>query len=92
MASPGKRHCANCIDTLSFREAHLAWLAGRHRHCADFSRDLGSGAARRGKVRSFTLWVDVQKLCSLICVLSLSWNFFVSHDKYIARPSSKEPR
>jgi len=25
-------------------------------------------------------------------VLSLSWNFFVSHDKYIARPSSKEPR
>jgi len=25
-----------------------------------------------------------------MCVLSLSWNF-VSHDKYIARPSSKEP-
>jgi len=25
-----------------------------------------------------------------MCVLSLSWNFFVSHDKYIARPSSKE--
>ena len=40
---------------------------------------------------SFPLWVDVQKLCNL-CVLSLSWNFFVSHDKYIARPSSKEPR
>ena len=37
------------------------------------------------------LWVDVQKLCNM-CVLSLSWNFFVSHDKYIARPSSKEPR
>ena len=36
-------------------------------------------------------WVDVQNLCD-ICVLSLSWNFFVSHDKYIARPSSKEPR
>ena len=35
--------------------------------------------------------VDVQKLCNM-CVLSLSWNFFVSHDKYIARPSSKEPR
>ena len=31
------------------------------------------------------------KLCNM-CVLSLSWNFFVSHDKYIARPSSKEPR
>ena len=40
---------------------------------------------------SFSLWVDVQKLCNM-CVLSLSWNFFVSHDKYIARPSSKEPR
>ena len=34
------------------------------------------------------LWVDVQKLCNR-CVLSLSWNFFVSHDKYIARPSSQ---
>ena len=40
---------------------------------------------------AFPLWVDVQKLCNM-CVLSLSWNFFVSHDKYIARPSSKEPR
>jgi len=37
------------------------------------------------------LWVDVQKLCNM-CVLSWSWNFFVTHDKYIARPSSKEPR
>ena len=51
---------------------------------------LPSGAAR-GKGGSFPLWVDVQKLCNM-CVLSLSWNFFVSHDKYIARPSSKEPR
>ena len=40
---------------------------------------------------SFPPWVDVQKLCNM-CVLSLSLNFFVSHDKYIARPSSKEPR
>jgi len=30
------------------------------------------------------IWVDVQKLCNM-CVLSLSWNFFVSHDKYIAK-------
>ena len=37
---------------------------------------------------SFPLWVDVQKLCTM-CVLSLSWNFFVSHDKYIARPSEQ---
>ena len=37
------------------------------------------------------LWVDVRKLCNM-CVHSLSGNFFVSHDKYIARPSSKEPR
>ena len=28
----------------------------------------------------------------VMCVLSLSWNFSVTHDKYIARPSSKEPR
>ena len=34
------------------------------------------------------LCVDVQKLCNM-CVLSLSWNFFVSHDKCIARPSSR---
>ena len=45
-----------------------------------------------GKVAEASpLWVDVQKLCNMY-VLSLSWNFFVSHDKYIARPSSKEPR
>ena len=44
-----------------------------------------------GRWGSFPLWVEVQKLCNM-CVLSLSWNFFVSHDKYIAKPSSKEPR
>jgi len=49
------------------------------------------GAARGGGWGSFPLWADVQKLCN-VCVLSLSWNFFVSHDKYSARPSSKEPR
>ena len=37
-------------------------------------------------VEASPLWVDVQKLCNM-CVFSLSWNFFVSHDKYIARPS-----
>ena len=47
---------------------------------------------RQGGGGSFrSPWVDVQKLCNM-CVLSLSWNFFVSHDKYTARPSSKEPR
>jgi len=38
-----------------------------------------SGAAR-GIGEASALWVDVQKLCNM-CVLSLSWNFFVSHDK-----------
>jgi len=47
-------------------------------------------APPEGEGGSFPLWVAVQKLCNM-CVLSLSWNF-VSHDKYIARPSSKEPR
>jgi len=37
-----------------------------------------------GKGEAFPVWVDVQKLCSM-CVLSLSWNFFVSHDKNITR-------
>jgi len=40
-----------------------------------------------GRGVTYPLWVDVQKLGNM-CVLSLSWNFFVSHDKYIARPSS----
>ena len=51
----------------------------KHKHCRDHNQ-VTSGAARAG---SFPPWVDVQKLCSM-CVLSLSWNFFVSHDKYIA--------
>ena len=57
---------------------------------------LDAGAEGPGSVappgrEASPLWVDVQKLCNM-CVLSLSWNFFISHDKYIARPSSKEPR
>jgi len=38
------------------------------------------GAARR-EGGSFPLWVDVQKLHNM-CLLSLSWNFFVARDKY----------
>jgi len=52
---------------------------------------ISSGAARGEGEASPRYGVDVRKLCNM-CVLSLSWNFFVSHDKYIARPSSKEPR
>ena len=37
----------------------------------------------RGRGEASPLWVDVQKLCN-VCVLSLSWNYFASHDKYIA--------
>ena len=44
-----------------------------------------------GEGKASPLWVDVQKLCNM-CVFSLSRNFFVSHDEYIARPSSKQPR
>jgi len=39
----------------------------------------GAVAPPAGEGGSFPLWVDVQKLCNM-CVLSLSWNFFVSHD------------
>jgi len=45
---------------------------------------------RGGGGWSFPLWVDIQKY--VICVCFMSWNFFVSNNKYIARPSSKEPR
>ena len=60
------------------------WVGLQHEPSHQWRRQGGTGEA-------FPLWVDVQKLCNM-CVLSLSWNFFVSHDKYIARPSSKEPR
>jgi len=43
---------------------------------------ISSGAARREGGEASPLLVDVQKLCNM-CVLS--------HDKYIARPLSKEP-
>ena len=59
-------------------------LGARLYACKQWGRQGGRGEAS-------LLWVDVQKLCNM-CVLSLSWNFFVSHDKYIARPSSKQPR
>jgi len=49
--------------------------------------DRASGAASGGRREASPLCVGVQKLCNM-CALSLSWNFFVSHDKYIARPSS----
>jgi len=50
---------------------------------------------------SFTLWVDVQKLCNM-CVLSLSWNFFcvsfwrtsysrLSIDPYLTSPLLQNP-
>ena len=58
------------------------------RNCCAHRSVAPPGGARGG---ASPLWVDVQKLCNM-CVLSLSRNFFVSHDKYIARPSSKEPR
>jgi len=64
---------------------------GKHVHPSNGNIIQMTSGAARGKGRSFPLWVDVHKLCNM-CVLSLSWNFFVSHDKYIARPSSKEPR
>jgi len=46
-----------------------------------------SGVARggRGKLPPYG-WTSKNYV---ICVFSLSWNFFVSHDKYIARPSSR---
>ena len=60
-------------------------------HCIPKPYLLNQWRRQGGEGEASPLWVDVQKLCNM-CVLSLSWNFCVSHDKYIARPSSKEPR
>jgi len=62
---------------------HVSSPALRHRQ---WRRQGG-----RGKLPPYG-WTS--KNYVIMCVLSLSWNFFVSHDKYmyIARPSSKEPR
>ena len=49
-------------------------VSHRRRRHYQWRRQRGEG----GKLPP--LWVDVQKLCNT-CVLSLSWNFFVSHDK-----------
>ena len=68
------------------------WVQSFH-YAMGWVEDIGpmdSGAAR-GKGGSFRPMGDVEKLFNM-CVLSLAWNFAVSHDKYIARPSSKEPR
>ena len=69
--------------TATVRKQPHATAGDRRRPQRERSR--ASGTARGG---SFPLWVDVQKLCNM-CVLSLSWNFFVSHDKYTARPSEQ---
>ena len=66
-------------------------ISALHTTAGSLAEWLASVAPPGGWGGSFPLWVDVQKLYNM-CVLSLSWNFFVSHDKYIARPSSKEPR
>jgi len=55
-------------------------------HAASFSMHTASytvAPPEGGRGEATPLWVDVQKLCNM-CVLSLSWNFFVSHDKYFA--------
>jgi len=46
---------------------------------------------RQGGGGSFPPMCGRPKLCNMY-VLSLSWNFFGTHDKYIARPSSQQPR
>ena len=71
MASTGNRHCALCVSALWFPVVFCL--------CKVTSSLQFSGAARGGEASS--LWVDVQKLCNM-CVLSSSWNFFVSHDNY----------
>jgi len=95
-----------CLSCLLFARSFvvgcikLDWVVGRvglwvqsFHYAMGWVEDIGpmdSGAAR-GKGEASALWGDVQKLFNMY-VLSLAWNVAVSHDKYIARPSSKEPR
>ena len=73
---------------LSFSLVPQPW--GQGPSDADASEYSMQWRRQGGRGEASPIWVDVQKLCNMY-VLSLSWNF-VSHDKYIARPSSKEPR
>ena len=69
-ANRGRRRCAEVwFGPQQARVAHPGKLVA-DRLC--YVNPLVSGAARGGEASP--LWVDVQKLC----VLSLSWNFFVS--------------
>ena len=68
MASPGNRHCANCIGTLSFRTVsavgllccndwfHLYWMMADRRHRVLFSAADGGGCS---KVRLQVRWWSV---------------------------------
>ena len=95
MTMGGVRHAADIrADDLTKDGAAVIGLQmGTNKGATQAGMTIGtySGAARGEGEELPPLWVDVQKLCNM-CVLSLSWNFFISHDKYIARPSSKEPR
>jgi len=78
---------------LDFIRAHCVIVWRFHELISVLLLPIASGAASGERGRSFKLPPPVggrPKICNM-CVLSLSWNF-VSHDKYIARPSSKEPR
>ena len=71
------RHPARCRTPTerrilnSCRARARAWTDAGHR-LQPVAPPGGAGEA------SPPLWADVQKLCNM-CVLSLSWNFFVSH-------------
>ena len=94
-APSSDRHCiipaASCWRRTDSRDINCAPAPRQlvDRALAGETTNIHCAVARPGgKGGSFPLWVDVQKLCNM-CVLSLSWNFFVSHDKYIVRPSSR---
>jgi len=54
-----------------------------HRTHTNFSLMPTSIQWRHQGEASPPMGMDVQKLCNM-CVLSLLWNYFVSHDRYIA--------
>ena len=81
--------CSDDDDATDCR-LHAAALQPLKHTCSRYVTqvtDRASGAARGRRREASPLCVGVRKLCNM-CALSLSWNFYVSHDKYIARPSS----
>jgi len=83
------RYCKSTVYVASKNHRRLSSLTKLatidSRAVTELPRLFTPVAPPEGRRKLSPLWVDVQKLCNM-CVLSLSWNFFVSHDTTPYRP------